>query len=771
MKRPALYGAILFLIGSATGILSQPYLWVNIPSPSGSPITSVAINPDGHLFVGTIGADHNLIYKTEDNGANWAPSAWDYTQIWDYSIGPLYYPDIKQLLISQTGVIYAVAEGYSTGGIYGSYLSYYLQNGLFMSEDNGTTWDWVYRDFFGSPFDAALNSNGVIYVAPKYEVYYSNDHGDTWICNGPTCTDPNWETEIGYHEVNSTGQIFSFDWFLTTGGWKAESFTFPGECYGVNESGVYIGSIDGTYKSPGLDLTSGNTWTNIGPAGKHVRDLFMLDNGEIYAATNDGVWFTDDEATWTQLGPAGYSLREINMIDPNRIMIRTMGNLVYLGYSTYIHITYPDAPGLQLERLKEYNITWTSRNVGPDVRIELCLNNNPVKILAENTPDDGFFSWFVNRCHGLGSGYQIKITSIAKPDQFDIGEPFEIIHNTTIPDPKIHSAPKVCSGYAPPVIDGDLNDAIWNNADYVYLDVGGNVGDYNVPWTAVSDNWVGWKAVWSDATNKLYVAVSVLDDKLGTFDNGELDAVYSPSDDESIEIFTNGDCDCSYTWETFENAQYWRITGENHRNLLHFPTPGNHAYNGNDFKTAIKKGSAGNWDCEIAFTIYDLYDSKPKTLAAGDRIGWDVWYNDSDDQTFDTYFHIDHQVGWNYQGPVWKQTDYQGYLFFTDSCPAAVEEEKTLPEQHGMLQNFPNPFNPGTTISYELPGQTHVKLQIYDIQGRLIKTLVSEIQPEGAYSVMWDGSDHANARAGSGVYFCRLTTDNFTLERKLIVLK
>jgi len=88
------------------------------------------------------------------------------------------------------------------------------------------------------------------------------------------------------------------------------------------------------------------------------------------------------------------------------------------------------------------------------------------------------------------------------------------------------------------------------------------------------------------------------------------------------------------------------------------------------------------------------------------------------------------------------------------------------PATFALYQNYPNPSNPTTTISYELPDKSFVSLKVYDILGNEVATLVSQNENGGSYSVKFDGS-----RFASGVYFYRLTAGNFVSAKKLIILK
>ncbi|MEA1987002.1 MAG: T9SS type A sorting domain-containing protein [Candidatus Marinimicrobia bacterium] len=92
--------------------------------------------------------------------------------------------------------------------------------------------------------------------------------------------------------------------------------------------------------------------------------------------------------------------------------------------------------------------------------------------------------------------------------------------------------------------------------------------------------------------------------------------------------------------------------------------------------------------------------------------------------------------------------------------------ENTLPQDFLLKQNYPNPFNPQTTIEYSLPKNEFVNLQIFNLKGQLVKTLISKQQKVGNYSVVFDGSNFA-----SGIYVYKLQAGNFVDVRKLILIK
>ncbi len=123
------------------------------------------------------------------------------------------------------------------------------------------------------------------------------------------------------------------------------------------------------------------------------------------------------------------------------------------------------------------------------------------------------------------------------------------------------------------------------------------------------------------------------------------------------------------------------------------------------------------------------------------------------------------------QGEHWyrlKQIDLDGTLHFTD--PVRIDVMTNVleadPGAARLQQNHPNPFNPSTTISFSIPRSTFVTLTIFNTLGQQIAALVSgQLQP-GNHSVQWSAGN-----AGPGVYYYRLTADEFTQAKKLVLLR
>ncbi|MFC1539040.1 Ig-like domain-containing protein [Candidatus Latescibacterota bacterium] len=88
-----------------------------------------------------------------------------------------------------------------------------------------------------------------------------------------------------------------------------------------------------------------------------------------------------------------------------------------------------------------------------------------------------------------------------------------------------------------------------------------------------------------------------------------------------------------------------------------------------------------------------------------------------------------------------------------------------------ISQNYPNPFNPITSIDYKIPETSHIRLTIYNMLGQHVRTLVSEVQPAGKYTIVWDGRDDSGQLVNSGVYIYQLKAGQITRTRNLLFMK
>ncbi len=146
-------------------------------------------------------------------------------------------------------------------------------------------------------------------------------------------------------------------------------------------------------------------------------------------------------------------------------------------------------------------------------------------------------------------------------------------------------------------------------------------------------------------------------------------------------------------------------------------------------------GAAGSWDSLGVVTSTVLFDSSEKK--------YKMWYGGFNGSSFQT-----------------------GYATSPDFTDITNHTNRKRPEHFSLQQNFPNPFNPMTSIDYELPITGYVDLSIYNLLGQRITTLVSDIQPAGKYEVKWDARQFAG-----GIYFYKIEAGEFQQVKKMILVK
>ena len=94
-----------------------------------------------------------------------------------------------------------------------------------------------------------------------------------------------------------------------------------------------------------------------------------------------------------------------------------------------------------------------------------------------------------------------------------------------------------------------------------------------------------------------------------------------------------------------------------------------------------------------------------------------------------------------------------------------------VPGQFALHANVPNPFNPETVIRFDLPSAAHVRLEVYDILGQKVRTLVATSLPAGSHQAVWDGRTARGSSVGNGTYFYRIAAGDHVQMRRMLLLK
>jgi len=176
------------------------------------------------------------------------------------------------------------------------------------------------------------------------------------------------------------------------------------------------------------------------------------------------------------------------------------------------------------------------------------------------------------------------------------------------------------------------------------------------------------------------------------------------------------------------------------------------------------KGIGGQYDNELLYWTNDwqhppfLQLDPPLTMHAGEGLKLITTYNNQTDKPIQF-------------GPLSSdEMQFVFYIYYTGNITSTTSGAP-VPKTYQLMQNFPNPFNPETTIRYHLPERSNVTLQIFNITGKSVITLVNWQQNPGEKAIQWNGKDSRGKQAASGLYFYRLRANGFEKVRKLTLLR
>lgn len=108
---------------------------------------------------------------------------------------------------------------------------------------------------------------------------------------------------------------------------------------------------------------------------------------------------------------------------------------------------------------------------------------------------------------------------------------------------------------------------------------------------------------------------------------------------------------------------------------------------------------------------------------------------------------------------------------FVSMVVALSGERGDIPKTFDLMRNYPNPFNPLTTITYQVPEQRRVSIRVYNLLGQKLRTLIDAPVPAGIYKVTWDGKDERGELVGSGIYFYQMRAGEFVKSYRMVLIR
>lgn len=154
--------------------------------------------------------------------------------------------------------------------------------------------------------------------------------------------------------------------------------------------------------------------------------------------------------------------------------------------------------------------------------------------------------------------------------------------------------------------------------------------------------------------------------------------------------------------------------------------------------------------------------------SSGGSLLWNMFYNASNGagNDFSSALAIDNNQNVYVTGSSYGMgTDYD-FATLKYSIVTGIDPSNNKPLSYSLSQNFPNPFNPATTISFEIPSAGQVKLSVYDVEGKEVAVLINDYLVANKYNINWNAE-----KVTSGVYFYKLQTNEFTSTKKMILIK
>ncbi len=182
--------------------------------------------------------------------------------------------------------------------------------------------------------------------------------------------------------------------------------------------------------------------------------------------------------------------------------------------------------------------------------------------------------------------------------------------------------------------------------------------------------------------------------------------------------------------------------------------------------TVIQDGVLLKWETATELNNQGFDIERSTSVQSWEKIGYVPGYGTTTERK--SYSFLDENVTSGTYTYRLKQIDFDGTVSYS---PEVVVEVDGTPSDFGLFQNFPNPFNPSTTIQFQVPQANDVSIVIYDMLGKEVKSLFTGQVQAGKHTVDWNGTNNTGAKVSSGSYIYRMTAGDFVDVKEMIFLK
>lgn len=698
---------------------SQLDNWVQYNGPYGGLVYTVTLNSSNERFAGTLGG----IFKAPNNSDQWAVKNSGLTN-----------KDIRAIVIVSGTNYFAAAydNGNDTGGV-------------FRSLNIGESWTRINNGITNRKITNLYVQGITIYATATGGQYFvSTNYGNLWTLKSITGIT---STLTGVYTPNNINIFVSTYgngvYYSSDGGsnWISVNSGLPAQAYYVNTitsspdgSIIYIGTNSGIYKTSDF----GSTWTaaNSGLSSYSINrikvDPFSPTNiyactqtGGVNVSTNDGTNWTPVNTGLTNNGVLDIAFSNVNYY------IATYGSGVFIS---------PRTP----------SISWSPMINGFSATVFINSIYRPsTSTLFASSIYSGLFAVNVN------TGNWINVTNELPTTVYSFADDGTNLYAGTAGRGVWKSVNNGAnwtqlgtSGLADSVIrtiylsGSDIYVGTISKGIYVSNDGGATWSARNngfpgtPPGTGVDVRYI------LSAGSYLYAAVAG-NGIYRSADNGMNwtainNGLPPPGNDRNINHILSDNTNLYICgkgiWKSTDNGDTWvaDTAGLPYKYVYNLVSLGGYMY-ASTFGIGVyqRPTSGGNW---IPYNNNWFLPMEVRSLS-----------------TDGTYLYAP-----TYGNGVWRVL-----------IPSGIRQITTnVPDRYNLDQNFPNPFNPSTTIRFLIPVNSFVNLSVFDINGRLLEQLVNSYLQAGGYEYKWDASRYA-----SGIYFYKLTTDNYISTKKMVLVK
>jgi len=292
-------------------------------------------------------------------------------------------------------------------------------------------------------------------------------------------------------------------------------------------------------------------------------------------------------------------------------------------------------------------------------------------------------------------------------------------------------------------------------------------------WTPESTD-LGWYTTFVIDDDYLYISADVTDDDLNAVGSEPKYSGTQPWMGDALEFFIgyydvnllddwhkHNDVDAPGTGDWRIAYTAWGTTGTATSNNTTFPGVET---------TVYQKFTGDGYIIEARIALDSLAMNNDMVVVDGARMPMQINCNDLDPTNNDEARTL--QANWGGQAghEVWKRPSGWGFLEVVNG-PDAIDEVVQRPAKFDLYANYPNPFNPTTTVKFEVAELSDVSVVLYDILGNKVRTLIQGRKQAGVHEVVWDGRDQAGKAVTSGIYFCTYTANGFSKTQKMMLIK